>query len=339
MSNPLKSIANVIKKVIQSPIFKAVLIATAIYFTAGLAAGAMGVTAAVGLPGIAAAAETFGITAGAFATGATALTEAGVAVGALSGLNGIDALLGGSAMAEGGLDMATIAAGGAQAASAVGGLADIGESVSGSFGADAASGALPNAGMGVDAGSDLAGIADSGLMGPPSNLAPQGIDPVTGMNPSSITPGGIEEPGGINPTNVATTDVTPTTTAQAPAPASVTGQPTMQGIEDPGGINPTNTSTSTQGPIQKAANAVVQGAKDTWSWFKALSPEAKQILGQAGFGLAQAAMPNKAVNENSREFDALMEQRKIRNQPTVGGYNGIVNSMFSKPIQRPNFGG
>jgi len=66
-----KAVGSAVKKIVKSPIFKAVAIAAAVYFTGGLAMGAMGSTFAASLPGISGAAEALGITAGAFGEAAT----------------------------------------------------------------------------------------------------------------------------------------------------------------------------------------------------------------------------------------------------------------------------
>lgn len=84
MSGFLKSIGKAFKKIVKSPIFKAVAIGAAIYFTGGLALGAMG--GAV-LPGVGALASGLGITAGSF--GAAAAGTVGIASSAVLGASGL----------------------------------------------------------------------------------------------------------------------------------------------------------------------------------------------------------------------------------------------------------
>ena len=88
MSGILKKIGKVFKKIVKSKIFKAVLIAAAIYFTAGIAAGAMGSAFAASLPGISTAAGAIGLgEVGAFgvlAADAMAVTTAAAGAGALA---------------------------------------------------------------------------------------------------------------------------------------------------------------------------------------------------------------------------------------------------------------
>jgi hypothetical protein len=114
----------VFKKIVKSPIFKAVAVAAAIYFTGGLAAGAMGSTFAATLPGVGALAEGLGITAGAF--GATASAAASAAgIGAGFGLGGFTAateatLAGGSVLGGAGSAAAGLAAAATEGSELVG---------------------------------------------------------------------------------------------------------------------------------------------------------------------------------------------------------------------------
>lgn len=90
MSGILKKVGKVFKKVVKSKIFKIAAIAAAVYFTGGIAAGAMGSSFAAGLPGIQSAASMLGVTSGAFgAAGAGAAAEA--AAGIAGGFGSVDA--------------------------------------------------------------------------------------------------------------------------------------------------------------------------------------------------------------------------------------------------------
>jgi len=124
MSNVFKSIAKVFKKIVKSPIFKAVLISAAIYFTGGLAAGALGSTFAATLPGIAGAAEALGISGvgafGATAVETAAMASAGLTFGGVLASEGATAIVAGDAYLPGLAATATESGIGAGAAAGVG---------------------------------------------------------------------------------------------------------------------------------------------------------------------------------------------------------------------------
>lgn len=80
MSGIFKSIGRALKKVWKSPIFKAIIIAAAIYFTAGVGLAAMGSTFAASLPGITAVGQAVGL-AGVGAIAAEAAVIAPVVAG------------------------------------------------------------------------------------------------------------------------------------------------------------------------------------------------------------------------------------------------------------------
>lgn len=97
MSGILRKVGKVFKKIVSSRIFKVVAIAAAVYFTAGIAAGAMGSAFAVGLPGIQAAAGAIGMgSVGAFGTAAAAASSVGLAavMGSEAMITGSAALMG-----------------------------------------------------------------------------------------------------------------------------------------------------------------------------------------------------------------------------------------------------
>ena len=66
MSGLVRSVKKVFKKVTKSKVVKGLLIAAAVYYTAGIAGGMMGSTDMANLPGIKGLADTLGINAGAF---------------------------------------------------------------------------------------------------------------------------------------------------------------------------------------------------------------------------------------------------------------------------------
>jgi len=149
-----KSVGNAIKKVVKSKAFKVIVGAVAVYFTAGLAAGAMGWAGAAAMPGITAAAETLGISAGAFATAPTTLaaaattsaTTAATAAGITEAAVPMAEMAGATAGTA--ADVAGAAAGGSAAGGAVAdGAMAMGEmgGATGSFGAAAPTTAAPGA--------------------------------------------------------------------------------------------------------------------------------------------------------------------------------------------------
>ena len=129
MSGIFKSIGRALKKVWKSPIFKAIVIAAAIYFTAGVGLAAMGVEAAAALPGITAVGQAVGLggvgaiaAAGEAVAGAvTAAATAGIEVASTAGGMGLEAGIGSAAMATGNaaaISTATLGAAGTNVAGA-----------------------------------------------------------------------------------------------------------------------------------------------------------------------------------------------------------------------------
>ena len=84
MSNILSGIGKIFKKIVQSPVFKVVAIAVAVYFTAGIAAGAMGISGAASLPGITSAMGFLGIEAPLIAEAGVIALEAAAPIQAAS---------------------------------------------------------------------------------------------------------------------------------------------------------------------------------------------------------------------------------------------------------------
>lgn len=87
MSGVVKKIGKVFKKIVKSKVFKVILIAAAVYFTAGIAAAAGGSAFAASLPGITAAGQAVGLA----GTGAIAATTAAEVAGAALGSVGLAA--------------------------------------------------------------------------------------------------------------------------------------------------------------------------------------------------------------------------------------------------------
>lgn len=126
MSGVLKKIGKVFKKIVKSKIFKAVLIAAAVYFTAGVALAAGGSAFAASLPGITAAGQAVGLS----GVGAIAATGAEVGAAAMGSVGMMEAAGAGAAgdigmgAVAGAADAGSIAA--SNAALAAGELAPIG---------------------------------------------------------------------------------------------------------------------------------------------------------------------------------------------------------------------
>ena len=242
MSGAIKAIGKVFKAIVKSPIFKVIAIAAAVYFTGGLALGAMGSAFAASLPGIAGAADLVGLgTTGAFATVGLDATTAALAAGDLAtgaATYGEGALSGTSVMA----DLGSTADAGAGAAAT-----DIAAPV-----ADASAGAATGDTAAIDAANSAPALDSSGAplqtgttdlaanspVTDPSAPTPgtPNVDPNAGMNANAGTPNAPSAPG--SPTAPTATPSNPTTAPAAttqPAPGSTPGgdKPgTMQAVSD-----------------------------------------------------------------------------------------------------------
>jgi hypothetical protein len=223
MSGLVKGVKKVFKavgKVMKSPIFKAIVIAAAVYFTGGLALGAMGSTFAASLPGITGLAEGLGITAGAFGAAAEA-TGAALAAGAAGAVDvGMEAATvgatagdaAGAAEAAGavqaGTEAATVGAAASDAAvtGATGTALDAGMNGAVQVGEEAATagGDVASAASGAPAPPTPSGIANSGFSTASDLEAGSGAQPMTaaqqaaaaakpdltpGLNPSGLSDG------------------------------------------------------------------------------------------------------------------------------------------------------
>lgn len=155
MSGVLKKIGKVFKKIVKSKIFKVVLIAAAVYFTAGVALAAGGSAFAASLPGI---------------------TAAGQAVG-LAGVGEI-AAIGGTAVGEAALASAGVYSGAADLAA--GGLATegIGSTIAATTAAETALGAADALGAAAEGGGgalNLAPTTSSGFGGVGTDAGVSGL--------------------------------------------------------------------------------------------------------------------------------------------------------------------
>lgn len=331
MSNILKSIGNAIKKIVKSPIFKAVLIAVAIYFTAGLAAGAMGSVFAAGLPGIATAAEALGVTSGAFAAGAAGLAEAGV--GAVAAGAAGDAF----AAAAGGEAATTFASAAGEAVGVGGAAADaVGSAAADVGGAAGAVTDVAPAGGGIvnSAPSALADSLSAGTTATPdlAGIATDATGAATSANPAAAS---------LDVASTAAPAVSPE--ADIAASTSNVAAPAATDI----GTNTVTSGTSSALPnagsgIDSATDLLAKKAAGPnmfdkfGSWWGGLSPASQNILGQAGLGAGKAVIGaignnnNNAVAEQKREFDIKQANTHV-NPGKPSPYNGIINSMFSRP--------
>jgi hypothetical protein len=193
-----KAVGTAIKKVVKSPIFKAILIAAAIYFTGGLALGAMGSTAAAALPGIATFAETVGVTAGAF--GAEAAVGAGLIEGATAAGALIDAGTGVAALDAGATLAGATAAEAAGTATLLGEAGALGGEAAALGGGEAAGGALVDAGTGqiaLDAGEAAAAAGSPAETAVAITGDPAAAPPMSDMAGKSVIQAPVEKPGFI----------------------------------------------------------------------------------------------------------------------------------------------
>ena len=161
MSGILKKIGKVFKKIVSSKIFKVVLIAAAVYFTAGVALAAGGSAFAASLPGITAAGQAVGL-AGTGAIAATTAAEVASAAAVSAGVMTGSADLAATGLATAGIEgtIASTAAGSA----ATGALGDAALSAleveAGTSGTGALSATATEAAGG--AGSTFGGTAGAG---------------------------------------------------------------------------------------------------------------------------------------------------------------------------------
>ena len=185
MSGIVKSVGKVFRKIVQSPIFKVVAIAAAVYFTGGLAAGAFG-TMAAGAEGAALA--------------SSAVLEAGAAGAVEAGVEGamISAETAGSlaAAASGTVSSAGAIASDALASGVTGSVqAGLEGATAGATGitGDVAGAAANVADAGVNAASNVleggypeSGVVQSGLGTPGSNAADAASVANASPNPGNI---------------------------------------------------------------------------------------------------------------------------------------------------------
>lgn len=307
MSGVIKSIGNIVKSVVKSPIFKAVLVAAAVYFTAGIAAGAMGSAFAASLPGISTAAEALGVTAGEFAAAsgtigeaAGVLTAAGDSVGAI-GSTAEAAAEGAGIVGSGiGADVTTAPldmSAGAESATPAGG--------------DASS-------LGIESKP-----VELGSFGEPPSGAPN-LQPVSAIDQELPAPGANPPP--------ASPDVVPQATAQ---PAQGTPTTAAQSSGDIGSTE--GSQTRWGGPLRDVVTQSPPSATSSFfdnvgQWWGKQTPVTQQIIGKGVFGAADAILKsgNNPTKEMAREFD-INNANKARIGPRPGQYNGIINSQFSRP--------
>ena len=154
MSGIMKKIGKVFKKIVKSKIFKVIAIAAAVYFTGGIALGAMGSGFAASLPGISAAANAIGMG----GVGAIGLAGAEVAAAASAAVGVGGAGMGGGTAALFGAEAGSVGAGllGEAAAAGAGAAGAAGGSLLGSIATYA-----PLAKTAVDVASDALGDTDA----------------------------------------------------------------------------------------------------------------------------------------------------------------------------------
>ncbi len=285
MSGVLKTVGKVFKKIVQSPIFKIVAIAAAVYFTGGLAAGAMGSTFAASLPGIAGLAGDVGLgTTGAFASvGVDAASVAtSIGTGAFdAGMTGIGsgAITDASAVAGATADAVapvTLDTAGSDAGASL-------DAATGSNAAGAAAPALDASGAPLDTSGSDAGSSLDNATG--SNGAPSSSDAGNALDNSTAP--GSSAPGASAPGSTAPGG-SPSTTTTGPANVSSNYGPNGQGIGPPENTDGTS------------------AIKNVTDWVKA-NPTMAQILGKAastaGSSVVNAISANAQMNQQQQQYE------------------------------------
>lgn len=325
MSGFLKSVGKVFKKIVQSPIFKVVAIAAAVYFTGGLALTAMGGEAAAfaaTLPGISSAAGALGI--GEIAGAAAAnvgLTAAEI------GATG-DAIFATGAMEAAGMgaEAAGMGAGALEAVAGEGGslAGTIADSYGAGLGAanEAASG-IANAG--IEAGGTAANAVDMPDVTSPLHDAGAPASSVTGSptTPSLGSPQvGPDAQSAFN---------------AAPTPNDSPLKPTDWGMGDKG--LGTVATAGDQGTLSAAQIAKLSPDQSTWasikSWYNGLDPLEKKMLGE---GLSQAGKGalNALSVKSQQDFQMALENQR-RGDVTRKGQTFDLTSAY-KPVGIINAG-
>lgn len=284
-----KKIGQAVKKIVKSPIFKAIVIAAAIYFTGGLAAGAMGSTTAAALPGISTAAEMLGIEAGAFATSAAesafVVSETGLMVPAAE------------AVAEGG----TAAASSIEAAGGATQLAGEGM-VPG-----AETGFIEGAGnVTADAAGNIAKVAEAGA--PPESYWTQQASAAT----PDVAPGEIPYSSELPaPAEAPVPEPAPTPSTGPQAADWAQNRGLLQGA-NPALEQPWNSATMGTMPNTSSATQMltggITGEGSGWlpKWFTELHPLAQQAVLQGAGGAAKGAL---GALQAAKQREWAQEQR------------------------------
>lgn len=298
MSGILKSIGKVFKKIIKSPIFKIAMIAVAVYFTGGLALGALGSTFAAALPGIAGAAEGLGITAGAFAAGAGEAATVAAAAAANAGLAATGAgesigmtaaeaaaATGAASFGEAGAVGATV---GATTDASLGSAGIVNAADAGATAAEAAGAGATDASLGA-AGADTAtnGLG-SATLNAGTDIGANGVDvqQVTGTGFGGNGATGVPGSADTLQTSQLSDQLTQplSTDAAAKTPQFPSGQNATQVFNQAG----TNTSTANifNTSVPGGSLTAPTNIADVPNWWNNLDPTTKKL---AYDGLSQAA--------------------------------------------------
>ena len=342
MSGILNSIGKVFKKIIKSPIFKIVLIAVAVYFTAGLALGALGSAFAASLPGIAGAAEGLGITAGAFGAAGAAGAGAGVAAAAAGSVlldagTGAAALDAGATLGVGAASAGIEAAGGATLLGEAG-LAGAGEAAAaaGSGVVDAAVGAMPE-GL-VSATTEAGGAAgDAAATGAESGLS------VTDSTSNMIGNEGVNvanvSADGAGTTAPTTGAVNPTTGAvempELPGNAAGTTPSQSFGAEAGDTVGSAGTGTGSVGSPYVAPES--SGWQAVKNWWSNLGPGEKKIayegLSQGAKAAIGAVSQKQVLDQQQYNIDRnkadVIRKGQVADRTSFYKTPGLVNSAIN----------
>lgn len=311
-----KKVGQAIKKVVKSKVFKALVIAAAVLYTGGAAAGYFGAAETAG--SIAATLSQVPIVGEAAAGLITAGTTAGGAL-ASGGLSAMAEVVGSQ------LGLTTLSPETALAANeAAGGLSTtLGPLADGgaAFGGTAGSGAA-----GVASGVADAAASGSSLTAPAPGAAP-GMPDAFGNMPGS-------------PGFDAATSSTATTAPTAAAPAG--GSSAESALDAAARAGQVST---TQGPLVSGVPAAGGGNQGiiarAMDWYSNLKPAGQMVVGQAVAGAGTAALQAFSSRSAQEEQRRIEEERRNRNRvtdlpvlnfgaPGGGGGSGIITNAMRR---------
>jgi hypothetical protein len=338
MSGFLKSVGKVFQKIVNNPIVKVVAIAAAVYFTGGLALGALGGEVgafAASLPGISAAADTLGITAGAFGTAATeaaaatanaALASAGF--GESIGMTAEEA----AAAATGPFQTATgLAEGVAGTGEAAAGTAaqtfplEAQPAVTGTdtLGQSAANATANTAQSATNAGLNAQQAFDPNAMG--NELGTTSGGQGTGVTGQPMDPNALGNELGTTSSGGSTAQIQASSPYSGSSTSPVTGR-----VGSPDALRDAAGNFQTAGgPATLDGQSTTNPLSAAWDWFKNADPLTQKMLLQgisdAGKGALGAIGQQQQNAERRYEFDTL------RGDKARMGQTYDLSAVYKKP--------